>query len=141
MLWFFRPLQIVPLVTAASSKVDVVAALRSADAKQVTAAAKIMGDHCDKGGEAEQKAYAEAGAIPILVAAMATHKADPGTQEQLCWAVRILARLDSNKVCILHITSIALIFICFIVFYFRYFLQFSLLIISRHVYFSHHSPC
>ncbi len=41
--------QIVPLVTAASSKVDVVASLRSANAWQVEIAAQLMATQCEQG--------------------------------------------------------------------------------------------
>ena len=99
MLWFFRPLQIVPLVTAASSKVDVVAALRSADAQHAMTAAQLMANQCDKGSDAVRKPYAEAGAVAALVAAMATHGAHPGAQEQLCRAIGEQAALSgANRV-------------------------------------------
>ncbi len=83
------------VVTAASSKVDVVAALRSADAEQVMTAARLMANQCEQGGDAARKAYAEAGAVAALAAAMASHAAHPGSQEQLCRAIGQQAYLSS----------------------------------------------
>jgi hypothetical protein len=104
LLWVFRSLQNVPLVTAASSKVDVVAALRSADAQHAMAAAELMATQCEQGEnelsrDAVRKPYADAGAVAALVAAMATHGAHPGAQEQLCRAIKEQAWLsDANQV-------------------------------------------
>ena len=103
-------------MTAASSKVDVVAALRSANAQHVMTAAELMAKQCaqddddddDDGDNDEEdhdedrdarQAYADAGAVAALVAAMATHGAHPGAQEQLCRAIQEQALLSSaNKV-------------------------------------------
>ena len=87
-------------MTAASSKVDVVAALRSADAQHAMAAAELMATQCAQGQDisirdAVRKAYADAGAVAALVAAMATHGAHPGAQEQLCRAIGQQAALSS----------------------------------------------
>ncbi len=71
----------------ASSKSDVMVALRSVVAAEVEAAAKIMADQCDVEDDARQ-AYADAGAVAVLVAAMATHVSHPEAQQQLCWAIR-----------------------------------------------------
>ncbi len=95
----FRSLQSVPLVTAASSKVDVVAALRSADAQHVMTAAEIMATQFNDKDDDALQPYAEAGAVAALVEAMATHGAHPGAQEQLCRAIGEQAALSgANKV-------------------------------------------
>ncbi len=99
----FCPLQGASLVTAASSQIDVVAALHSVSADQVQAAAKIMADQCDKGSGAVIKAYAAANAVAALVAAMVTHGAHPGAQEQLCRAISHQALLSgANAVLQIH---------------------------------------
>ncbi len=98
-VFFFCRLQSVPLVTAASSKVDVVAALCSANAEHVQVAAELMANQCDKDGDPVRKAYAEAGAVAALVAAMATHGAHPGALAHVCRAIGQQALLSSvNKV-------------------------------------------
>ena len=97
-------LQSAPLVTAASSEVDVVTALRSADAQHAMTAAQLMATQCEQGQDgwsrdAVRKAYADAGAVAALVAAMATHGAHPGAQEQLCRAIGQQACLSqANRV-------------------------------------------
>jgi hypothetical protein len=95
-LFFIFP-QIVQLVTAASSKVDVVAALRSGNADHVKAAAELMANQCEQGSFAVPKAYAEAGAVAALVVAMATHATHPAVQEQLCRAIKNQAVLNSDN--------------------------------------------
>jgi hypothetical protein len=85
------------VVTAASSKADVVAALRSANAHQVQTAASIMADQCEQGVKAVRQVFAAAGAVTALVAAMATHGAHPGAQEQLCRAIGQQAALSGDN--------------------------------------------
>ncbi len=99
LLCVFMSLQSVPVVTAASSKVDVVAALRSANAEHVMTAAELMATQCKQGEDAVRKRYAGAGGVAALVAAMTTHVAHPGAQEQLCRAIGEQALLGkANRV-------------------------------------------
>jgi hypothetical protein len=83
------------------TKGDVVAALRSANAEQVKAAAEIMANQCEHavnpGSDWVRNAYANAGAVVALVAAMATHEAHLGAQEQLCRAIKEQAMLDVDN--------------------------------------------
>ncbi len=86
------PLQSVPVI-------DVETDLSSANAQHVEVAAKRMADQCQQGGDAVRKGYAEAGAVAALVAAMTTHRAHPGAQQQLFRAIYQQAQLShANQV-------------------------------------------
>ncbi len=89
--------------TAASSVVEVVAALNQPQCPAaVAAAARIIRGHL-AGDESvaapKREAYATAGAIPALVAAGTTHLNHAGVAEAVCFAFISLSYLsDANKV-------------------------------------------
>ncbi len=89
------------MVTAASSRSDVLAAL-GGDAAQVEAAAKVLWEHIESKNlddrRTEARAYADAGAFSIVEAAMSTHAAHAGAQQCLCRAVGWLACYTPDRV-------------------------------------------
>ncbi len=86
-------------MTAAPSEVDIVATLRSANADYVRIAAEIMTIHFKVDYDTVKESYTKAGAIAALMAAMATHGAHPGAQEQLCRAITVQVRVNkANQV-------------------------------------------
>jgi hypothetical protein len=84
-------------VTAASSVVEVVAALNQPQhPAAVEAAARVIRSQCEE-ADAPREAYTTAGAIPALLAVLPRHRQHAGVQAAACWALRFIGKDNAGK--------------------------------------------